>query len=325
MSEIISSPAKSRRSRELDLLAVGELLADFISHEVCENLEYASDFHRYQGGSPANLASNMARLGNNAALIACLGKDNLGRYLKTEIAATGVIPDYVVADSDQPTTIVLLTKTSGTPDFIAYRAADTMIQREHIAEEVIGRSTLYHTTCFALSRQPAQSSILDGARRAADKGCQLSIDTNYAPSIWPDRDHASKVIAEYCSYGTLAKISLDDIARLFDDETVTAEEAIARFHSWGATLVCLTKGSEGSVVSWDNGSNQKHVPSREVAVADATGAGDAYWAGFLTAWLDGYEPPDCAVAGSNLAAIKLQIVGPLPQNIERSKIYPPVS
>lgn len=63
-------------SRPYALLAVGELLADFIGHHVSDSLLDAQDFRRYQGGSPANMAANMARLGNKTALAACVGNDN---------------------------------------------------------------------------------------------------------------------------------------------------------------------------------------------------------------------------------------------------------
>ncbi|MFQ5650265.1 MAG: carbohydrate kinase family protein [bacterium] len=315
------APSKSRRSREIDVLAVGEFLCDFISHEACDNLEKARDFHRYRGGSPANLAANLACLGNRTALIACVGNEGLGHFLKKQLKEAGVITDYIITDPIAPTSMVILTKTQGTPDFIAYRVADVMIKPEHISGNVIQRSSIYHTTCFALSREPAQSSILGGAGRASELGCHLSIDVNYAPSIWDNREEAQRIVAKYCSHGALTKISLDDISRLFDDSTLTAEEAISRFHNWGAELVCLTKGAKGSLVSWNHGANQEHVPGREVLVSDATGAGDAFWAGFLTAWLDGHQPPECILAGSNLAAFKLKTVGPLNSRIDKSAIY----
>ena len=75
------------------LVAVGELLADLIGTEFTQNLSDTETFRRFQGGSPANLAANMARLGNSTALVACVGNDNLGAYLTQKVAETGV--DYI--------------------------------------------------------------------------------------------------------------------------------------------------------------------------------------------------------------------------------------
>ncbi len=315
------SSAASRRRREIDLLAVGELLVDLISHEECNDLSEARDFHCYPGGSPANLAANMARTGNRTALIACVGDDGMGAFLRQSLAESGVISDYMVTVADKPTTLILIGKTAGTPDFIAYRMADRMILPEHIPDDLLERSSLYHTTCFALSRHPAQESILDGARRAKRFGCQLSIDVNYSPKIWSNRQAAQLVIANYCSPGALVKLSRDDIARLFDDPEISDENVISVFHEWGAELVCLTRGEQGSLVSWDHGKQRHEQPARPVKVVDATGAGDAFWAGFLTAYLDGNTPPTCALAGANLAAIKLQHAGPLSGKISGKKLY----
>ena len=311
---------ETHHHRPIDLLAVGELLVDFISEER-GTLAEVGHFARHQGGSPANLTRNMALMGNRVALIACVGNENLGRFLKDQVAAAGVLTEHIITDPVAPTSVVVVGRTAGTPDFIAYRAADIVIRPEHIPGEVLARSTLYHTTCFALSREPAQSSILDGAHRAAAAGSILSIDVNYAPSIWNDRAEAQRVVADYCSDGAFVKLSEDDVVRLFDDNGIAPEEALRRFHDWGARLVCLTQGAADSLVSWDHGRVQAHVAARSVTVADATGAGDAYWAGFLSAWLDGHAPDRCACAGSRLAALKLATVGPLSAPIAPAVLY----
>ena len=106
-------------SRPYAVLSVGELLADLISHHVATSLLDAKDFRRYQGGSPANMAANMARLGNSVALVACVGSDNIGKYLVREVAEAGVNIDNVTTDPLEPTTIVVVSRTAGTPDFTA--------------------------------------------------------------------------------------------------------------------------------------------------------------------------------------------------------------
>jgi len=306
---------------KIDVLAVGELLVDLISHQTTTSLAEARDFHRYQGGSPANLCANLARLGNRSALIACVGNESLGVYLKKRVAEAGVITDYIVTDPVAPTTVILLTRTPGTADFIAYRVADTLIRPDNIPEDLFGRVRIFHTTCFALSRQPAQKTIVDAALRMAQNGAKLSIDCNYAPSIWGDREEARNVVQSYCAGGALVKISLDDVARLFEDEHISEENAIRHFHGWGAELVCLTLGKQGSIVSSQHGSRFESIKGRLIRVADATGAGDAYWSGFLTAWLDGKPAADCAKTGAILAEMKLQKMGPLPVKVDKSVIY----
>lgn len=302
------------------ILSVGELLADFIGQTFSESLFDATDFTRFQGGSPANLAGNMARLGNQTALVACVGNDNLGRFLVQKVAETGTDVSHVSFQAAHPTSLVVVSRTKGTPDFIAYRTADCMIQPEHLPDQLLDQAALFHTTCFALSRNPAQRTIVDAARRASLAGAQISIDANYAPSIWPDRDNAWQVLTDYCASGALVKLSDDDAARLYGAPQ-TPEQIRSDFHRMGAKLVCLTLGAKGSIVSTNNGKNVVETPGKSLSVVDATGAGDAYWAGFLTAWLEGYTAADCATAGSNLAALKLIRRGSLPPTIDRNVLY----
>jgi len=306
--------------RPYALLSVGELLADFIGHHVSSSLYDSPDFRRYQGGSPANMAANMARLGNATALAACVGNDNLGRYLIHQVSETGVDTQHIVTDPLVPTSIVVVSRTSGTPDFIAYRTADCQIKPDQLPDSLLAQSTIFHTTCFALSRQPAQDTIVDAARRAQLAGCQVSIDANYAPSIWPDRQHAWHILSEYCSAGAFVKLSEDDATRIYG-ETQPIEKILTDFHGMGALLVCLTLGANGSLVSYEGGNKQVRVPGQKLDVVDVTGAGDAYWAGFLTAYIDGHAPEVCARSGAALAKMKLIRLGPLPQKINRELIY----
>ncbi len=266
------------------------------------------------------MAANMARLGNKTALVATVGHDNLGVYLKQKVEEAGVDTQYVATDALAPSSVVIVSRTKGTPDFIAYRTADCQIKPEHLPDSLLQQTQLFHTTCFALSRQPAQDTLVDAAKRAAAAGCQTSLDANYAPSIWPDRHYARQVIAEYCSANALVKLSDDDAERLFG-EARTKDQIIGDFHQMGASLVCLTLGAEGSLVSWEYGQQRVQLPGKPIDVVDATGAGDAYWAGFLTAYLDKKTPEQCAQAGANLAIMKLTRQGPLPTGIEREEIY----
>ncbi len=312
---------KSRRQKPIDLLAVGELLVDGIATDNGRPLGKVRNFRLYQGGSAANLAANMARLGNAASLIACVGEDGLGKALVAELQATGLNTEGVHFTFLMPTTLILIGRSDATPEFIPYRMADCLIECNHIQDTDLDRTTIFHTTCFALSAGPARSSILHAAWRARERGCTLSLDMNYAPQIWPDRQEAQRIIAGYCESGCLIKLSRDDMIRLFQVTDDAADSVINRLHEWGANLVCLTLGPEGSLLSWNHGALREHIPAQQVRVADVTGAGDAYWAGFLTAWLDGHEPPDCARAATRMAALKLQHVGPLPHKIQKSILY----
>ncbi len=305
--------------KKYGLVAAGELLVDLIGMDFTEDLYSAESFRRVQGGSPANLSANMARLGHSTALVSCVGQDNPGRYLIEQVAKTGVDTGFITVDAEHPTSMVLVSRTKGTPDFVAYREADTQLFAHHFPDILLGQASVFHTTCFALSRDPARSGILDAARRARALGVVLSLDANYAPSLWPDRVEAQRVIAEYVK-GGLLKLSDDDAERLFGRE-VEADEVFSLFHGQGIQLICYTLGGDGSMISWEGGARRELYPVEPVEVKDATGAGDAYWAGFLTAFLDGHDPEVCAKAGARMAARKISSTTPLPAQLSSEFLY----
>jgi sugar/nucleoside kinase (ribokinase family) len=307
-------------SKKYALLSVGELLIDFISTEKTESLLQATDFHRFQGGSPANMASNMARLGGNVALVSAVGNDNLGVFLKEEIAKTGIDISHIVNCESQPTSIVLVSKTSATPDFIAYRTADRMLEIKHLPDSLLAETDIFHTTCFALSQEPAQSTIVAAAQKANSFGAKVTIDCNYAPSIWPDRKQAWQIIGKYCSANAFVKLSEDDAERLYSYK-VENEQVIHDLHEMGAELVCLTLGGDGAIISYNFGQNIYRIFGQPIKVVDATGAGDAFWSGFMTAYLDGKTIPECGEAATKMAVLKLGHLGPLPAKVDKAILY----
>lgn len=318
MTTTVSQPQPTEL-QGLDVLAVGELLVDLIGEAGSPTLAQASGFTRHAGGSAANLATNLARLGVRVALVASVGRDGLGDYLTTETTGAGLPAEPLARDDHAPTSLVLVNRTDGTAQFVAYRGADAQIHPEHVPEALARSARVFHTSCFALSREPARGTILAAAETASAHGATLSVDVNYAPQIWPHQAEARNVLARYLAGGALVKASTDDLDRLWGEET-TEEDGARRLHEAGAKLVCVTEGPRGSRVSWNGGTHVAHVESVPAEVVDATGAGDAFWAGFLTAWLDGQGPPDCARAGSRMAALKLAGVGPISGRVDREEI-----
>jgi sugar/nucleoside kinase (ribokinase family) len=303
---------------DIDLLAIGETLIDFISEEVTESLLEAATFHKYQGGSPANIAVYAAKLGGKAAIISKVGAGAFGQFLKRQLESAGVLTTYLIQDPSVHTTIIFVSHTRGTPDFEAYRNGDFRLEPDEISAEMIARARLVHASTFALSRPPCRLAVEKAFGLARQAGKIISLDPNYSQRIWPDYAEARQVIAEMLGYATLTKPSLDDAQRLFGAGK-TPEEYIELFHECGPGIVVLTMGAGGMILSAEG--RQMHIPARSVKVVDATGAGDSFWAGFLTALLDGNSLERCALFAREVVERKLTTVGPLPGKLDRAAIY----
>lgn len=295
-----------------ELIAAGELLIDLISTDYTEDFRSATTYRRYPGGSPANLAMNLARLGRRPGLIASVGQDDVGTLLAEQVSEAGVDISHL-RRSGLPTTLILVTKSRATSDFEPYRSADSDMQSAQFPTDYLAAARVFHTTAFALSRQPARRNILDAATRAVAGGARPSIDANYAAKIWPNRVEAMGIIAYYLGLGgnagrgCLAKFSDVDYERLFGSPVGDPAAAAGRIIELGAGVVCLTLGGEGVYIKTPE--EEFHLPARPVEVKDTTGAGDAFWSGFLAAYLEEYDWHDCARAGRALAELKLSRVG----------------
>lgn len=315
--EAASPPPAEASGAAPEVVVAGEILVDLLSAEPASGLGEAAMFERHAGGSAANLATNLARLGVPTALVGSVGDDGFGRFLRRSVEATGV-QARLRTITDSPTSVVTVTRTDATPDFALFRHADRRIASGQLPDSLLADARLFHTSGFALSREPARTTLLDAAARARDFGATLSIDLNVSPRSRDERAEIGVTARAFLALGPLAKASRDDAARLFG-VALTDDEATQRLRSWGASLVCLTRGAEGTLVVWDGG--HADVPAEPLAsVADATGAGDAFWAGFLAAHLRGLPPEACARAGGRLAALKLARVGPLPDRVDADAV-----
>lgn len=307
------------RERAIDILSVGELLIDMISTDFADSMDNVESFKRIPGGSPANLGMNMKRLGNAVRLVASVGKDDMGEYLIQYIQNLG-LETTSIQQVDEPTTLILVTRSKTVSNFEAYRCADCQISDAQIGDDLLKTVSIFHTTCFALGKEPAQDVILRGAKRAAELGCVLSIDVNYAQKVWQSEVDVKEIVAKYCSHGAFVKVSEVDWERLYGSKLTNPDTAAKHFLSLGARDVCVTLGGEGCYVA-SNTEGGHFLPSRPVEVKDTTGAGDAFWSGFLTARLDGHSILDAAKAGRKMAELKLAHFGTLPNTVERKRIY----
>lgn len=310
---------KTHREQPLDILTVGELVVDFISAEQTDWLRNATTFHRHLGGSPANIAVQASKIGGRTAVVSKTGIGAFGKFLKSELQRHGVSTDYLLMDHRTNTSIIFVSSTSGTPDFEDFRSGDYLLEPHEVSEEAIDRARVVHASTFALSREPCRSAVFRAFKLAEESGKIVSFDPNYSRRVWPDFKEATRTIREVYRHVSITKPSLDDAGRVFG-HGYEPEEYLGMFHELGPETVVLTMGKEGVLVS-ENGTVTGHVPARDIEVKDVTGAGDAFWAGFLMALLDGEPTLRAALFGREIVEMKLARVGALQEEIDRAGIH----
>ncbi len=302
----------------LDVVSIGETLIDLISDEEQGLLGDSRAFHMYPGGQATNVALNVARLGGSTALVARVGDDSFGEFLRYHLNAAGVRTDYVQTTPRTPTTLVVVSRSHQTPDFSVYRGADARMQPADMPLDLIPTTSLIHTSAFALSHEPARSTVLQFVEQMQHSGCLVSFDPNYHPRLWDADEQPLEVFARICPFVTLTKPSLDDCVRIFGTGQ-TPEAYAQRFLALGVRNVVLTMGQGGVLLS--NADGNQYFSANQVEVVDVTGAGDSFWAGLLLATVDGYEIADAVKVGQAVATIKIQQVGPLTHTVDRQVLY----
>ncbi len=286
----------------LDVLCVGETLIDLIATHPTSSLTAVESYERHLGGSPTNVAVQVARLGGRAAVASKVGGGPLGQHCSDTLAAEGVETTYLLSDVSVQTTLVLVSRTAGTPEFEVFRGGDACLRPSDVPAAAIRRARAVHTSAFALSREPSRSTIQQALADAAEHGVLVALDPNYHPALWDSRDEALDVLAGIYPLVTLTKPSLDDAARLFGPGEST-DVYLDRFHDLGARTVILTLGAAG--VWHSTNAERTFVPAQRYPVENATGAGDAFCAGLLLAWLDGCAPLDALGFAADCARWKL--------------------
>lgn len=295
--------------RRIDILSAGELFVEFSSADLTQAVEEGVLYKRTPGGAPAMVAVQMARLGNKAMLAATVGTDDMGKTLVGYLNHAGV-DSSCVAQVDEPTTLILNTRTPSESKIQVYRAADSLLSIRQFPFQSFEQIGVFHATCFAMSKNPSQHVILQAAERAQRAGCIVSLDLNYTPKIFPDRIEAKKVVSEFSRYKALIKLNARDWSRLYEDDAPAPQAVIDHFLKIGAEEVCFVT-DDAFWVGKDK--ETQTLPFRGNQPLNE----HAFLAGYLTARLDDKNLSESALAGRKMAEIQLQSA----DKVDRSLIY----
>lgn len=263
------------------ILVVGELLMDMVTTDLVKNLSETKLLQIKIGGSAANFASFCSTLGAPVKLIAAVGKDGFGDIAVQTISNSGIATDHIARLPNNFTSVIVVGKSHSTPEFIPYRDADHLINA--IDEQLISNCSVLHSTAFALSKEPARTSIMQAFEKAHQLKKLISVDWNFAKKIWGTDNNATAVFDQLMSYRPLLKVSMDDARRFWNigDDVDAAKQKLDAYQT---TFICLTHGANG-VFYKRTDAPWEYKPNLPTKVIDVTGAGDAFWSGFITSYI----------------------------------------
>jgi sugar/nucleoside kinase (ribokinase family) len=228
------------------------------------------------GGSAANVAVWLARLGQPVTFVGRVGADAFGRMLADDLAAEGV-SSALVADPARPTGVIqVLVEPGGERTMVPDRGANAHWDVTDVPEALVSASSLLHVVGYVLLDEESRPGALHAMAVARKHGIPVSLDpSSHAPlhslgadGFWSLVGHPDILLPNRHEARILT--GLDDPASALNS---------LRAH---AGLVVIKLDRDGCIA--DDGGLPVHVPAPDLTVANATGAGDAFNAAFLSRW-----------------------------------------
>lgn len=253
----------------MDVTSIGELLVDFTPNG--KKNEYTAN----PGGAPANVLSQLSRLGLETAFMGMVGNDSFGHMLRKELVASGINVTGLKVHPQEHTTLAFVhIDDSGDRTFDFYRSpgADTLLTSQDITGPLVEACKIFHFGGVSLTREPARQATMAAVEAARKAGRLVSYDPNYRAPLWEDEAQAVQLLAEGVRFCDILKVS-DEEARLLTgrkDLLVAGEQLMA----WGPALVLVTMGKNGCLCFHKN--NVRHFETYDTPVVDTTGSGDAF-------------------------------------------------
>ncbi|MEV6288305.1 sugar kinase [Kribbella sp. NPDC051770] len=272
-------------------------------------LEDVETFRRSVGGAECNVAGGLAALGVPTGWISRLGADGFGRHVLQDLRERGVEVGGVEDDPVRPTGLYVKHSRAGRTRMHYYRsgsAASAMdphfLDRPAVRNRLVG-AELVHTTGITAALSDDTAAMLDRLAALRETlGFVLSVDLNWRPALWREKDLAP--LWRLLRAADVVLIGADE-AVLFAG-TSDPDELRALL---GPKATIIIKSDAHVATALEPDGHQTEVPALTVDVVEPVGAGDAFAAGFLAATLEGLPMEQRLRSGHLSAAAVLTVPG----------------
>lgn len=283
------------------MIVLGDIVLDVVAQAegpIARGSDVAATVRFRAGGSAANTARAVARLGGRGSFVGAVGRDGIARRLIASLRADGVTVRLVTAEG--PTArLVVLVGPHGERSFLTERGAADRLRPSDLRPAWFRAASALHLPFYSLLASPLLETAVEAARLARAAGSAVSVDL--------------------ASSGPLGSMGRQEVRRrltaIAPDVIFGAEQEVAVVADAEADLLELApllvvkSGAAGSrlLVEAAGSVRRLEVATPALRVTDSTGAGDAFDAGFLLAWLpararSGPELRRAALAGHRAAA-----------------------
>lgn len=300
---------KFDETRKLDIVPIGRVAIDFNPVDINRPLSESETFKKYLGGSPANIAVGVSRLGKKVGFIGKVSDDQFGKFVVDFFKNEGIDISQIKYSNSGENLGLTFTEIASPTDssILMYRegVADLELNVDEVDEEYIKNTKAIVISGTALAKSPSREAVLKALELAKKNNTVVIFDVDYRSYNWKNDDE----IAVY--YSTVGKQSdivmgsreeFDLMEKLIIKEHSSDKETAERWLNYGNKIVVIKHGKDGSTAYTNDGNSFKIKPF-PVKLLKSFGGGDAYASAFIYGILEDWDIMDALEFGSASAAM----------------------
>ncbi|MGK2851322.1 MAG: carbohydrate kinase family protein [Candidatus Limnocylindrales bacterium] len=274
-------PRPRRSAPRTRIVVLGDLMLDVVLAPA-QPMETGSDVpgrvSLVQGGSAANTARWVARLGARSSLICAVGRDAAGRALIDAVREDGVMPRVVRVAAARTGRIGVLVAPGGERSFVADREAADALAPGDLRAAWFRSTDALHLPAYSLLGEPLGLAGRRAVTLAREAGAMISVDIASIVPLLANGRRAARALLESVAPDLL-------FATAAEAEALLGRNAADGLLDLAPTAV-IKRGAKGATVLAREGDERLRfeVATQHVTATDSTGAGDAFDAGFLVGW-----------------------------------------
>lgn len=296
------------KTKTYDLILLGRVAIDFNPIDYYKTLSQSETFKKYVGGSPANIAVGLSRLGKKCGFFSKVSNDRFGEFVVDFFQKEGIDTSHITACEHGESLGLTFTEilNHDESNILMYRngIADLSLSVEDIDEAYIKQTKALLVSGTALSASPSREAALKAVALAKKNDVKIIFDIDYRAYNWKNMD-------EIALYDSIVAHESDIILGSREEYDLTekflgldgTDEASSRYWCKNkASIIVIKHGKSGSTAYTKDGKSYSIRPF-PVNALKGFGGGDGYASSFLYGIFNGYEIPDCLELGSASASM----------------------
>lgn len=293
-------------TKKYDVIAVGRACIDLNAVEYNRPMEDTMTFSKYVGGSPANIAIGMSKLGLHVGFIGKIPDDQHGRFITNYMKNVGVDTSEMIVDTEGHKTGLAFTEIKSPEEcsILMYRdqVADLYLQPDEINEAYLKETKMLVISGTALAQSPSREAILKAVQLAHKHDVTIVFELDYRPYTWKSTEETAVYYRLVAEQANIVIGTRDEFDMLENQVGGKNDETVAALFAHTPDLIVIKHGVDGSYAYTKSGEVFRGK-AYMTKVLKTFGAGDSYASAFLYALLKGETIETALKFGSASASI----------------------